>query len=139
MAKYIVDSYTPQFEKNFKFPMIQLIPGIIWSIPLHQKLFPNASWWMTFGLCTAFVIAYLILSYLPLISAAPCIAGAIIFTMLLWAPADFIGNNIVRIIVKVLIIAFVILLELCVFINATLPWLEGRLANKPQVYRIDDK
>ena len=43
MAKYIVDSYTPQFEKNFKFPMIQLIPGIIWSIPLHQKLFPDAS------------------------------------------------------------------------------------------------
>ena len=81
MAKYIVDSYTPQFEKNFKFPMIQLIPGIIWSIPLHQKLFPDANWWMTFGLCAAFVVLF----------------------------------------------------ELCVFINATLPWLEGRLANKPNI------
>ena len=133
MAKYIVDSYTPQFEKNFKLPMINLIPGIIWSIPLHQKLFPEASWWMTFGLCAAFVIAYLTLSYLPIISAVPCIAGVVIFTMLAWAPADHIGNDVVRIIVKILIIAFMILLELCVFINATLPWMEGRLANKPNI------
>ena len=53
----------------------------IWSIPLHQKLFPDANWWMTFGLCAAFVVLF----------------------------------------------------ELCVFINATLPWLEGRLANKPNI------
>ncbi len=133
MAKYSIESYTPQFEKSFKLPMINLIPGIVWSIPLHQKLFPNASWWMTFGLCATFVLVYLFLSYMPIAAIAPCVTGAIIFTTFAWAPADLIGNTVARIIVKVLILAFMVLLELCVFINATLPWMEGRLANKPNI------
>lgn len=133
MAKYVVDSYKPTFEKNFKFPLINLIPGIIWSMPLHQKLFPEASGWVTFGLCAAFVVLYLFLSYSPIVAAIPCIAGVVIFTMLAWAPADHIENDVVRIIVKILILAFMVVLEFCVFINATLPWMESKLANKPSI------
>ncbi|RDU23239.1 hypothetical protein [Anaerosacchariphilus polymeriproducens] len=68
----------------------------MWSIPLHQKLFPDAGWWTTFALCGLFVIAYMVLSFLPIITVAPCVAGVIIFTALAWAPADMIGNNVVR-------------------------------------------
>lgn len=134
MAKYIVDDIqTASFEKNFKLPFVNLIPAFVWSIPLHQKLFPDASWWMTFALCGLFVIAYIVLSFFPIITVAPCVAGVIIFTALLWAPADHIGNNVVRIIVKVAILAFFILLELCIWINATLPWLERKFPNRPNI------
>lgn len=45
MAKYIVEERTaPRYEKNYKLPMVNIIPAIVWSIPLHQKLFPDASW-----------------------------------------------------------------------------------------------
>lgn len=52
-------------------PMINIIPAIVWSIPFHQKLFPNAGWWLTFGLCAVFVIAYVALSYIPWVVIAP--------------------------------------------------------------------
>ena len=40
MAKYIVtDSYKPSYEKNYKLPLINIVPAVIWSIPFHQKLF----------------------------------------------------------------------------------------------------
>lgn len=127
MARYIVeDIKTESFQKNFKLPFVNLIPAFIWSIPLHQKMFPDASWWTTFALCGLFVIAYMVLSFLPIITVAPCVAAVIIFTALAWAPADMLGNNVVRIIVKIVILAFFIMLELCVWINATLPWLERK-------------
>ena len=41
MAKYIVEETNrSKYEKNYKFPMINLIPAIIWCIPVHQKLTP---------------------------------------------------------------------------------------------------
>lgn len=124
MARYIVeDIKTESFQKNFKLPFVNLIPAFIWSIPLHQKLFPDASWWTTFALCGLFIIAYMVLSFLPIITVAPCVACVVIFTALAWAPADMLENNVVRIIVKIVILAFFIMLELCVWINATLPWL----------------
>lgn len=56
MARYIVeDIKTESFQKNFKLPFVNLIPAFIWSIPLHQKLFPDASWWTTFALCGLFI------------------------------------------------------------------------------------
>ena len=138
MAKYIVtDSYKPSYEKNYKLPLINIVPAVIWSIPFHQKLFPNAGWWMTFGLCAAFVVVYVALSYFPVIAAVPSIAGVIILTALFWVPADYIGNNVVRIIVKVIIVAIFALLEIGIFANATVPWLEGKEANKPRIRRID--
>lgn len=134
MAKYIVDDIkTKSFEKNYKLPFINLIPAVVWSIPIHQKLFPNASWWTTLGLCTAFVVVYLILSFLPLITVVPCVAGVIIFTAFAWMPADMIGNNVVRIAVKAIILIFFIVLELCVWINSTLPWLERKFPNRPNI------
>lgn len=138
MARYIVeDIKTESFQKNFKLPFVNLIPAFIWSIPLHQKMFPDASWWTTFALCGLFIIAYMVLSFLPIITVAPCVAGVIIFTALAWAPADMIGNNVVRIIVKIVILAFFIMLELCVWINATLPWLERKFPNRPNIRRVE--
>ena len=137
MAKYIVeDSYKPSYEKNYKIPLINIIPAVVWSIPVHQKLFPDAGWWMTFGLCAAFVIIYLALSYLPIIVAVPAVASVIIFSGLFWVFADYIGNQIVRIIVKVLIVAFFGFMEMAIFANATVPWLDGKKANKPNIRMI---
>ena len=138
MARYIVeDIKTESFQKNFKLPFVNLIPAFIWSIPLHQKMFPDASWWTTFALCGLFIIAYMVLSFLPIITVAPCVAGVIIFTALAWAPADMIGNNVARIIVKIVILAFFIMLELCVWINATLPWLERKFPNRQKIKRVE--
>ena len=134
MAKYIVtDSYKPSYEKNYKLPLINIVPAVIWSIPFHQKLFPDAGWWMTVGLCATFVVVYVALSYFPIIAAVPSIAGVIILTALFWVPADYIGNNVVRIIVKVLIAIVCGFVELGIFANATVPWLEGKEANKPRI------
>lgn len=114
-------------------PMINIIPAIVWSIPFHQKLFPNAGWWLTFGLCAVFVIAYVALSYIPWVVIAPGIASVIIFSGLFWVFADYIGNQIARIIVKVIIVAVFAFVEIAIFANATVPWLEGREANKPRI------
>ena len=134
MARYIVeDIKTESFQKNFKLPFVNLIPAFIWSIPLHQKLFPDASWWTTFALCGLFIIAYMVLSFLPIITVAPCVASVVIFTALAWALADMLENNVVRIIVKIVILAFFIMLELCVWINATLPWLERKFPKRPNI------
>ena len=103
------------------------------EIPLHQKLFPNASWWMTFGLCVAFVALYWYLSLKPVIAVIPCVAGVVMFTALFWVFADYIGNTPARIIVKIIILGVFIMIELCVWINATLPWLESKEANKPRI------
>ena len=88
---------------------------------------------MTFGLCALFVIIYVTLSYLPIIVAVPAVAGVIIFTGLFWLFADYIGNQVARIIVKILIAAFFGLMEFAIFANATVPWLEGKEANKPRI------
>ena len=48
MAKYIIeDMNTASFEKNFKLLFVNLIPAFVWSIPVHQKLFPDADFWTT--------------------------------------------------------------------------------------------
>ena len=31
-----------KFERNYVFPFINIVPAIVWSIPIHQKLFPEA-------------------------------------------------------------------------------------------------
>ena len=64
---------------------------------------------------------------------APGIASVIMLTGLFWAPADHIGNNVVRIIVKGVILLIMVLIEFCVLINATLPWLERRENVKPNI------
>ena len=129
MAKYIAEERTvPRYEKNYKLPMVNIIPAIVWSIPLHQKLLPDASWWGTLFLCALFVAVYWYLSMKPIIAAIPCVAGVVMFTALFWVFADYIGNAPARIIVKIIILGVFIMIELCVWINATLPWLESKEA-----------
>ena len=97
MAKYyLIPDNKPEFQRSYKLPLINLVPAIVWSIPLHQKLFPEASAWATFGLCAVFVILYIILTLIPVICAVPDIAGAIIYIGLFWAIADNIGHDVWR-------------------------------------------
>lgn len=139
MAKYIAEERTaPRYEKNYKLPMVNIIPAIVWSIPLHQKLLPDASWWGTLFLCTLFVAVYWYLSMKPIIAAIPCVAGVVMFTALFWVFADYIGNIPGRIIVKVMILAFFIMLEFCIWINATLPWMESKTETLPRIRKIED-
>ena len=138
MAKYIVeDRKTSKFEKNYKFPMINLIPAIVWSIPIYQKVSPLFGTLGAYGTVAVFIVLFMTLSYLPFIAAAPGVAGIVMLTAMLWAPADHIGNNVVRFIVKGLVLVFIIMVEFCVWINATLPWLERRSANKP-IIRVEE-
>ena len=40
MAKYqVMIDDKPKYEKNYKLPLINIVPAVIWSIPFHQKLF----------------------------------------------------------------------------------------------------
>ena len=135
MATYIVQTNNrkKKYQKNLGLPLINIIPAMIWSIPLHQKLFPDASFWMTLALCGAFVLLYVYLSYKPIVAAAPCIAGVIILTGLFWVFPDEIENTVIRIILKIIILAIAIFIELGIFANALVPWLEGKEANKPRI------
>lgn len=139
MAKYIVEeTKTSKYEKNFKFPLINLIPAIVWCIPVHQKLSLLAGTMGAFIAVAAFFILYVLLSYVPIAALAPGVASVIMMTAMLWAPADHIGNNVARIVVKGIILAIMVLIEFCVLINATLPWLERKTATPPRVRRIED-
>ena len=134
MAKYIVEERTaPRYEKSYKLPMVNIIPAIVWSIPLHQKLFPDASWWGTLFLCALFVVVYWYLSMKPIIAAIPCVAGVVMFTALFWVFADYMGNTLVRIILKIIILGIVVMIEFCIWINATLPWLEKKFPQNPKI------
>lgn len=138
MANYIVEeTKTSKYEKNFKFPMINLIPAIVWCIPVHQKISPIIGTAGAYGAVASFFVLYILLSYIPVLALAPGIASAIMFTGMFWAPADHIGNNVVRIIVKGVILLIMVLIEFCVLINATLPWLERKTATPPRIRKID--
>lgn len=44
MATYIVQTKeTEKYQKNYGLPLINIIPAVVWSIPMHQKLFPDAN------------------------------------------------------------------------------------------------
>ena len=139
MAQYIVeDTKASKYEKNFKFPLINMIPAIVWCIPVHQKLSPLAGMMGAFIAVAAFFILYVLLSYVPIAALAPGVASVIMMTAMLWAPADNIGNNMARIIVKGIILVIMVMIEFCVLINATLPWLERKTATPPRVRRIEN-
>ena len=139
MAKYIVEeTKTSKYEKNFKFPLINMIPAIVWCIPVHQKLSPLAGTMGAFIAVAAFLMLYVILSYVPIAALAPSVASVVMMTAMLWAPADHIGNNVARIIVKGIILVIMVLIEFCVLINATLPWLERKTATLPRVRKIKE-
>lgn len=96
MAKYIVESPKyEKFEKSYKLPLTNLIPAFVWNIPIHQKLYPNASFWISLLLGALFISVYVYLSYKPWIVIVPAIAGVIIITAMLWAPTDHIENMVI--------------------------------------------
>lgn len=134
MAKYTVEEkYSKVYEKDYKIPFINLIPGFVWSIPLHQKLFPEVDFWLLAIITLAFITTYVVLSMKPWVAIVPCIAGVVIYTALFWALADYIGNDLVKYTIKGVILILAILVEALVFGNATLPWLESKEANKPKI------
>ena len=138
MAKYyIIPDNTPKFQRSYGLPLINIIPAIIWSIPLHQKLFPGANFWAILGICAAFVVLYIVVTLIPVICAVPDVAGAIIYIGLFWALVDGIGHDVIRIILKVLIAVFFGMLELTNWINSTLPWLELKFPGKPKIGRVE--
>lgn len=137
MAKYIlVPSNKKNYEMNYQVPMINIIPGIIWSIPLAQKFLGGFGTLATFGICAAFAMLYVFLTFMPIISILPCVGGAIIYIGMIWSPIGLIDNDIVRIGLKVIVVAFIGLLEFTLVGNATLPWLEGK-TDKPVVRKIE--
>lgn len=135
MATYIVETNNnkKKYQKNYGLPLINIIPAVIWSIPLHQKLFPDATFWITLGLCGLFVVLYVFLSFSPVISAIPCVASVVMLTAMFWVFPDAIENAVVRIIIKIIILAIAIFIEIGIFANATVPWLEAKAANKPRI------
>lgn len=137
MAKYvIVPDKHEKFEKNYVFPFINIVPAVVWSIPIHQKLFPEAGFWIVALYTVAFIALYLFVSLKPIIAAVPCIAGVVIYTLTIWIPINYIENNVVRIILKGVALVFVILVELAIWTNATLPWLQEK-TYKPTIRRVD--
>lgn len=134
MAKYIIketkisvyDTKEKQYQMNFILPFLNLLAGIVWSIPLLQKVFSGVEGIASLGIAAVFVLLYLLLSALPVVSIVPCIAGGIIYTVMLWGIADHIGYDVVRIIVKIVALLLAIFVEFSVFVNATLGWLQKR-------------
>lgn len=138
MAKYvIVPDKHEKFEKNYVFPFINIVPAVVWSIPIHQKLFPEAGFWIVALYTVAFIALYLYVSLKPIIAGVPCIAGVVIYTLTIWIPINYIENNVVRIILKGVALVFVILVELAIWTNATLPWLQEK-TYKPTIRRVDE-
>lgn len=138
MATYIVQTdNTKRYQKNYGLPLINIIPAVVWSIPFHQKLFPDDSFWVTLGLCGLFVLLYVFLSFSPVISAIPCVASVVMLTAMFWALMDGIGNDIIRILIKIAILAIAVFIELGIFSNALVPWLQKKKMNKPKIIRLE--
>ena len=69
---------------------------------------------------------------LQLIALAPDVASVIMLTAMVWSVVDIIGNDVVRIIIKVVVAVFFGMMGLTLFINATLPWLQRKMEPGPR-------
>ena len=138
MAKYvIVPDKHEKFEKSYVFPFINIVPAVVWSIPIHQKLFPEAGFGVVALYTVVFIALYLYVSLKPIVAAVPCIAGVVIYTLTVWIPINHVDNNVVRIILKGIVLIFVILVEFAIWINATLPWLQEK-TYKPTIRKVEE-
>lgn len=134
MAKYIVHSAkTKEYETNYALPFINAIAGMVWSIPILQKLLPDVDGIATLGIGAIITLLYVVLSVKPIIAIVPCIASVIMYTAMLWGVADNIGHIVIRVIVKIVILLFVVFAEFSIFVNATLRWLQRKYPKKPRV------
>lgn len=140
MAKYIVHpTKTKDYETNYYMPFLNALAGIVWSVPVLQKVFPEVEGIAALGIGAVITLVYVILSVWPVIAIVPCILSTIVYTAMLWGVADNIGHSIVRIIVKIIILLFVILAEFCIFSNATVRWLQNKFPEKPRITVIRDE
>lgn len=102
-------------------PFVNIIPAIIYALVISNQVLPKSfSFWQRFGVGAAFVIVYVICSFLPYVSLLTSIASAIIFIGLAWALCDKVGANVVRIILKVITAGLIGLIELAMVLNSTL-------------------
>ncbi len=139
MTRYIVvPDNRSHYEKNYTMPFINIIPGIIWSIPIIQMFMDDVGTLAKFGFGIVFAFLYVVMTLVPVLALAPCVAGAIIYIGMLWSLADLLGDGWIKITIKVIIAAFIGLLELSLFINATLPWLERKTDKGPVIRRIEE-
>lgn len=139
MTKYIVESSIKEkFEKNYMILLINAIPAIVWSIPFHQKLFPEITGVKVLGICILFIAFYVIVGMIPFVAIAPDIASVIMAVAMVWSLVDIIGNNLVRIVIKILVAVFFGMVGFTLFVNATLPWLQSKSSSKPIIRKIED-
>jgi hypothetical protein len=138
MAKYrVLNKTTGTYKPEIKLAFLNLLAGVIWAIPFVQNIFPNVSGIVGLGIGFLFAIVYVVISFMPVISIVPCVAAGIIYTTILWGFADAIGHDVVRIIVKIVVLLLVILVEFSVFGNATLEWLQYKFSEPPRIIKIE--
>ena len=134
MAKYVVmQSRTKLYETNFMLPFLNLLAGIIWSIPVLQKVFPEIEGIASLGVGAVFSLLYVVLSVLPVIAIVPCVASGIMYTAILWGLADDISHGVIQMVVKAIILLVIIFIEFSIFGNATLRWLQHKFPEKPNI------
>lgn len=134
MAKYIVNpTKTKEYETNYALPFINAIAGIVWSIPILQRLLPDVDGIAALGIGAIITILYVVLSVKPIIAIVPCTASVIMYTAMLWGVADNIGYIVIRVILKIVLLLFVVFAEFSIFVNATLRWLQRKYPEKPRV------
>lgn len=139
MARYIVlNKTTETYKPEVKLAFLNLLAGIIWAIPFVQKVFPDVNGIAGLGIGFLFMVVYVILSFIPVISIVPCVAAGILYTAILWGFADAIGHDVIRIIVKIVALLLVIVVEFSVFGNATLEWMQYKFSEPPRVIRVED-
>lgn len=139
MAKYVVFSKKrKKYEQSYGLPLFNIIPAIVWSIPINQKLFSEARFGVHFLVSVIFIAFYCWLSMKPIIAAIPCLAGAGMLVFLFWVFADAVNNTVVSVILKIVIVLISVLIEFSIFANATIPWLERKNMNNPTIVRIDE-
>lgn len=140
MAKYIVHpTKTKKYETNYGLPFLNAIAGMVWSIPILQKLLPGVEGIAALGIGAVFTLVYVVLSVMPVIAIVPCIASTIMYTTMLWGIADNIGHIVIRIIVKIVMLIFVLFAEFSIFSNATLRWLQNKYPEKPRITVVKEK
>lgn len=140
MAKYIVHpTKTKEYETNYAIPFLNIIAGMVWSVPILQKLLPNVDGIAALGIGAVITLVYVVLSVTPIVAIVPCIASVIMYTAMLWGLADNIGHDVIRIIVKIVVLLFVVFAEFSIFVNATLRWLQNKFPEKPRVTVIKEE
>lgn len=139
MARYeVLSSKTEIYEPSYKFPMINILAALVWSIAFMQKVLPTVEGIQSLVIGAVFILIYIILCMTPVVAILPAVASGIVYAVMLWALADKIGNDAIRIIIKILILLIDVFIEFMVIVNATLRWLQYKFPVKPRIRIVSD-